>query len=73
MKKRVELWHWKYRSPKTGRMCRTLLPVSDQEAALYPNAERVEGTCLVIETDDPPFSETTPRAYLTSPEVEKGA
>ncbi|MEO6361771.1 MAG: hypothetical protein ABIO71_00935 [Caldimonas sp.] len=65
--KEVELWHWRYRSPKTGRMCRTLLPVSAREAAIFPDSERIEGTRLVIAVEEPAFGDTTPRAYLKGP------
>ena len=62
-----ELWHWRYRSPTTGRMCRTLLPISVEEAAYYPEPERVDGTRLVLEVDEPSFDDTTPGAYPAGP------
>ena len=63
-----ELWHWRYRSRATGRMCRTLLPISAEEAAMYLDAERVEGTKLVFEVAQPPIEDTAPWTYSRRPE-----
>ncbi len=57
----VEHWRWRYRDAKTGRICRTLFPLTAEQAAQLPEAERIDGTMLIIETEDPDFAETTPR------------
>ena len=59
----VEYWRWRYRDPKTGRMCRTLFQLTAKEAAELPEAERIEGTLLLgdIEADD--FDETGPDVH----------
>ena len=61
--KQVELWQWRYRSPKTGCSHKTLLPITEQEASMFPGAERIEGTLLMLEVDDSEFVETTPRVH----------
>ena len=51
----VEYWRWRYRNVETGRICRTMFPCSVEEArALYPDAERIEGTMILREVDEPP-------------------
>jgi len=51
--KTVEYWRWRYRSPETGRVCRTVFPCSAEEAErLYPGAERIEGTMILREVDE---------------------
>ena len=53
--KTVEYWRWRYRSPETGRVCRTVFPCSAEEAErLYPGAERIEGTMILREVDEYP-------------------
>jgi hypothetical protein len=52
VKKTVEYWHWRYRSPATGQVRRTLLPLTELEASRYANAERIEQTRMVLEVDD---------------------
>ena len=50
--KTVEYWRWRYRNMETGRICRTMFPCSQEEAAkLYPGAERIEGTVVLREVD----------------------
>ena len=44
-------------------MCRTLLPISAEEAAMYLDAERVEGTQLVFEAFVVPMG-SKPREFL---------
>jgi len=43
-RKFVESWRWRYRDPKTGRICRTLFQLSEREAGELPQAERIEGS-----------------------------
>ena len=51
--KTVEYWIWRYTDPVSGRLCRTVFPMSATEAALrYPRSERIEGTKTVREVYD---------------------
>jgi len=51
--KTVEYWIWRYRDHKTGRMCRTMFPMSASEAATrYPQSEPIESTRTVREVYD---------------------
>ncbi len=43
----VEYWQWRYRDAGTGRVCRTTIRLTAEEATAYPQAERVEGTLLL--------------------------
>jgi hypothetical protein len=61
--KKVEFWRWRYRSASTGRMCKTLLPMTAEEAAKYPDAERIEGTMILLDREEKEFDETTPGVY----------
>jgi len=58
--KLVEYWRWRYRDPKSGRVCRTLFQLTEQEAARLPEAERIEGTMLLREVDADDFADTGP-------------
>jgi hypothetical protein len=59
----VEYWRWRYRDPNTGRICRTLFQLTAEEAAKYPEAERIEGTMLLREVDVP---DPTPMKHVSS-------
>jgi len=59
----VEYWRWRYRDPNTGRICRTLFQLTAEEAAKYPEAERIEGTMLLREVD---VAETRPMKHVTA-------
>jgi hypothetical protein len=61
--KKVEFWRWRYRSVSTGRMCKILLPMTAEEAAKYPDAQRIEGTMILLEREEEDFDETTPDVY----------
>jgi len=58
--KRTQFWRWRYRDPTSGRWKRTLLPMTREEAARYPQAEPIPGTLLEIDVDDPDFADTSP-------------
>ena len=58
--RKVEYWQWRYRDPKTGRMCRTRILLTEEQAAKYPQAERIGSTMLLLAVDEPEFEETTP-------------
>jgi hypothetical protein len=61
--KQVEYWRWRYRDPQTGRVCRTLFQLTVEEAARYPEAERIPGSMLLREVDDSAFADTRPRVF----------
>ena len=50
--KQVGYWRWRYRDPKTGRVCRTVFQLTAEEASQFPDAERIDGTMLLREVDD---------------------
>ena len=66
-KRLVEYWRWKYRDPKTGRVCRTLFQLTEREAGALPEAERIEGSMLLREVDDD-FPDTGPEVHRITPE-----
>jgi len=48
--KQVEFWRWRYRDIETGRICRTAVACTAEEAqTLYAEAERIEGTMSLRE------------------------
>ncbi len=59
--KLVKYWHWRYRDPKTRRRCRTSIPMTDEQAAQYADARRIEGTMLLVAVED--FDDTTPGVH----------
>jgi hypothetical protein len=69
--KLVEYWRWRYRDPKTGRMCRTLFQLSEREAAQLPEAQRIEGSMLLCEMDADDFPDTGPEVHGVTPEAQK--
>jgi hypothetical protein len=66
--KLVEHWRWSYRDPKTGRICRTLFPLSEKEAAELPQAERIPGSMVLREVDEDEFPDTGPEVHRLIPE-----
>jgi hypothetical protein len=63
----VEYWRWRYRDPKTGRICRTLFQLTESEAAELPQAERIEGSMLLREVDADDFPDTGPEVHRITP------
>jgi hypothetical protein len=61
--KKVEYWRWRYRDPRTGDICRTMFQLTAEEAARYPEAERIAGSMLLREVEDSGFPDTTPRVF----------
>jgi hypothetical protein len=59
----VEYWRWRYRDPKTGRLCQTLFQLSEREAAEFPPAERIEGSMSLREAKADDFRDTGPEAH----------
>ncbi|MEO7851625.1 MAG: hypothetical protein ABIR94_05105 [Rubrivivax sp.] len=64
----VEYWRWRYRDPKTGRICRTMFQLPEAEAVKLPEAERIDGSMLLREVDDDDFPETGPEVHKLNPE-----
>jgi hypothetical protein len=65
--KLVECWRWRFRDPKSGRMCRTMYALSEEEARRFPEAERIPGTLLMRELPESDFSDTLPEVGCPSP------
>lgn len=63
--KKVEYWRWRYRDPKTQRICRTMFQLTAAEAAELPEAVRIDGTMLLREVDDD-FEDTGPQVFRQS-------
>ena len=67
--KLVEYWRWRYRNPATGRHCRTMYPMTAQEAAdLYPDPQRIEGSMVLREVEDDAV-DTTPDVFRPLPDA----
>jgi hypothetical protein len=58
--KLVECWRWRFRDTASGRMCRTMYAISEEEARKLPQAERVPGTLILREVEDFDFTDTLP-------------
>jgi len=52
MVKLVEYWRWRYRDPQLGCVRRTMAVLTEQEAASYPEAERIEGSLTLRAVND---------------------
>jgi hypothetical protein len=50
--KKVEYWCWYYRDAQLGCLRRTAVALTAEEAAGYPQAERIDGTLSLREIDD---------------------
>lgn len=61
----IEYWRWRYRDPKTGRICRTVFQLTAEEAAKYVGAERIPGTMLLRKIDDDAPSKSAPSVSLS--------
>ena len=59
----VEYWRWRYRDPKTGRVCRTLFQLTEAEARKLPEAERIPGSMLLREVEADDFPDTGPDVH----------
>ena len=62
----VECWRWRFRDPASGRVCRTMYAISEEEARKFPHAERVPGTLILREVDAVDAAGTLPRIGLPS-------
>ena len=67
----VEHWRWRYRDPETGRICQTLLQISDREAAQLPEAQRVEGSMVLREAEADDFPDTGPEVHRLTCEAQQ--
>jgi len=61
--KLVEYWRWRYRDPKTGRVCRTLFQLTEAEARKLPDFERIPGSMLLREVEADDFPDTGPDVH----------
>lgn len=59
--KEVEYWRWRYRDVRTGQICRTMFQLTAEEAATYPEAERIAGSMLIRTVADDPQGERSLR------------
>ena len=50
--KMVEYWRWRYRDPQLGCIRRTTVGLTEEEAASYPEAERIVGSLTLREVND---------------------
>jgi hypothetical protein len=64
--KMIECWRWRFRDPTSGRVCRTMYAISEEEARKFPHAERVPGTLILREVDERDFSDTLPSVGVPS-------
>ena len=76
--KRIESWCWHYRDPQLGCLRRTRAVLTEQEAAEYLEAERIEGTLRLLEVDDDcggtamqPVDDACPRVDSTRDQVSR--
>lgn len=67
----VEYWRWRYRDPKTGRVCRTMFQLTEKEAAELRQAERIEGSMLLREVEADDFPDTGPEVHRVMPESQQ--
>ncbi len=58
--KTIECWRWRFRDPGSGRVCRTMYALSEEEARKFPQAERIPGTLILREVDEADFADTLP-------------
>src|SRR5690349_13274454 len=65
--KLVECWRWRFRDPASGRVCRTMYAITEEEARKFPQAERVPGTLILREVDEVDFVDTLPWVGVPSP------
>jgi hypothetical protein len=61
--KQVAYWRWRYRDPQTGRICRTMFQLTAEEAAKYPEAERIPGSMLLKDVDEAPSADARRRVF----------
>ena len=50
--KTVKYWRWRYRDPQLGCIRHTTAAMTEEEAASYPEAERIDGSLTVCEVND---------------------
>ncbi len=64
--KQVEYWRWRYRDLRSGDIRRTMFQLTAEEAAKYPEAERIAGSMLLREVEDSGFADTRPQVARPS-------
>ena len=68
VRKFVEHWRWRYRDPKTGRVCRTLFQLTEAEAQKLPEAERIPDSMVLREVEGDDFPDTGPDVHPVTAE-----
>ena len=58
----TEYWRWRYRDPKTGRICRTMFQRTADEASKYQEVARIKDSKL-LQVDEPEGGDTTPGVF----------
>ena len=58
-----EYWRWRYRDPRSGRICRTTFQLTEDGASGLLEAERIEGSMSLLEVEDDDFAETGPDVH----------
>ena len=57
-----QYWQWCYRDLESGPISETTVQLTEDEAMRLPEAEKIEGSMLLIEMDLDDFPETGPEA-----------
>lgn len=57
---KVECWRWRYRDSSGDRVWRTTLALTEEEAAKYPGAQRIEGSRCLRDPEQRPGAAPTP-------------
>ena len=66
---RVEqYWQWRYRDAESGQTHETTVQLTEEEATLLPEAEKIEGSMSSVEVDLEDFPETGPEIHSLVPE-----
>ena len=63
-----QYWQWRYRDFKPGQIHETTVQLTEEEATRLPEAERIEGSMSLVETDWDEFPETGPEIHSLVPE-----
>jgi len=66
--KQAERWTWLYRDSTSGQIRQTAIPLTEEQAASLPEAQRIEGSMSFVEMEDADFPETGPEVHSIAPE-----
>jgi len=61
-------WQWRYRDSESGQIHETTVQLTEEEATLLPEAEKIEGSMSSVEVDLEDFPETGPEIHSLVPE-----